>query len=156
MPRPPTPFLLIVLILAGLWLSAVAGPMAAHGTPEAGTPGSGTPGAGTPGAGTPGPGTPEATAPATTTPDIPIPDAAAPAVAMVLQDAADRLGVPQDEIRVIRVEHREWPDASLGCPEPGSFYAQVITPGYLIEVASDGMTLEYHTDATGSIITLCD
>jgi hypothetical protein len=47
---------------------------------------------------------------------------------------------------VERVESQEWPDASLGCPQQGMFYAQVITPGYVVVVAGGGKRLEYHTD----------
>jgi hypothetical protein len=52
------------------------------------------------------------------------------------------------------VEPAEWPDGGLGCPQPGGFYAQVITPGWLIEVRAGGKTLEYHTDS-GDHVVLC-
>jgi hypothetical protein len=73
----------------------------------------------------------------------------------VLQDASVRLGVPVDELQVTSLESWEWPDASLGCPKEGEFYAQVITPGYLIVVSGAGQQLEYHTDTEGRFV-LCD
>lgn len=90
-------------------------------------------------------GTPEAT---------PSAGANNPVVQAVVADAAGRLGVPAAQVQVVSVESREWPDASLGCPKPGGFYAQVITPGYLIVVGAAGQQLEYHTDTAGHFV-LC-
>jgi hypothetical protein len=67
-------------------------------------------------------------------------------VAAAVTDAAGRSGVPATAVRVVRVEPRDWPDSSLGCPRPGMGYAQVITPGYLILLEVAGQTLEYHAD----------
>lgn len=38
-----------------------------------------------------------------------------------------------------------WPDASLGCPQPDMFYAQVMTDGSVIELEHDGRYYRYHT-----------
>ncbi len=73
----------------------------------------------------------------------------------VVRDAAARLGVGADEITLVRVERSEWPDAGLGCPQPGGIYAQVITPGYLVVVTGAGQELEYHTDDRGNAV-LCE
>jgi len=62
------------------------------------------------------------------------------------EDLAQRLGVSVEEIEVQAVEAVEWPDASLGCPQPGMMYAQVITPGYRILLQVGGKTYEYHSD----------
>ena len=147
MPRPPAPFLIVVGAVTMLLLTGAAGPiLVGHGTPEAGTPGIGTPGAGTPDAGTPTAASPTAE----------VPPAAGAVVDVVVAEASASVDVPEDQVQVVHVEARDWPDASLGCPEEGSLYAQVITPGYLIRVTAGGEPLEYHTDATGSIITLCE
>lgn len=71
------------------------------------------------------------------------------AIDAALREAASRLGVALTQLQVETVEQREWGDSSLGCPQPGFFYAQVITPGYLIVVAGGGKRLEYHTDTRG-------
>ncbi|MBI3971528.1 MAG: hypothetical protein HY332_09585 [Chloroflexi bacterium] len=81
-----------------------------------------------------------------------IPPEAQPAVDAALRDAAARLAVPREQLRVMRVEAVEWSDSSLGCPQPGMFYLQVITPGYLVVVASPGGQLEYHTDTRGRAV----
>lgn len=77
-----------------------------------------------------------------------------PVVDAVLKAASTRLNIPAAQLRVERVESREWNDSSLGCPQPGMMYAQVITPGYLVVVAGGGKRLEYHTDTAGRAV-LC-
>lgn len=79
---------------------------------------------------------------------------APPALQAVLADAASRPGADPRDVQVGRTERREWPDAGLGCPEPGRLYAQVMTPGWLIEVRSGRKTFEYHTDSGNSFV-LC-
>ncbi len=61
-------------------------------------------------------------------------------------DLASRLGLDPGKIAVVRTEVREWPDTSLGCPQEGMFYAQVITPGYRVVLEAGGRLYEYHTD----------
>ncbi|MCX7706544.1 MAG: hypothetical protein N2204_00860, partial [Anaerolineae bacterium] len=55
----------------------------------------------------------------------------APVVAAI-KTLAERLGVSVADVTVTAWEPVDWPDASLGCPEPGKMYAQVITPGYQV------------------------
>ena len=50
------------------------------------------------------------------------------------------------ELKLLSYAPVDWPDASLGCPEPGHSYGQVITPGFLVRVRVRGETWEYHTD----------
>lgn len=56
------------------------------------------------------------------------------------------LGVTPQDIEVMDVEAVEWPDASLGCPQEGMLYAQVVTPGYRILLKAEGKVFEYHSD----------
>jgi len=57
---------------------------------------------------------------------------------------AQRLAIDTDQIDVKGVEPTEFPDASLGVPEPGKSYAQVITPGYIINLIVSGRVFRYH------------
>lgn len=75
-------------------------------------------------------------------------------VRAAVEAAAAHLGVPAAELTVVQAESREWSDASLGCPREGEFYAQVITPGYLVLIQGGGRELEYHTDLAGTVV-LC-
>jgi hypothetical protein len=80
---------------------------------------------------------------------------AQPPVDQVLQAAATQLGVSANQLQVDQVEARQWPDSSLGCPQPGNQYSQVVTPGFLIVVrTASGGQLEYHTDARSRVV-LC-
>jgi hypothetical protein len=72
-------------------------------------------------------------------------------VDVVVADAAARLQVDPSEVQVMRWERVAWPDSSLGCPQPGGVYLQVITPGWLVMVEAAGQTLEYHTDEAGHL-----
>jgi hypothetical protein len=49
----------------------------------------------------------------------------------------------------------DWSDTSLGCPEPGMMYAQVITPGFLVMIEAEGQQYEYHTDESRFVV-LCE
>jgi len=60
-----------------------------------------------------------------------------------------------DKITIASVEAVEWPDASLGCPELGMVYAQVITPGYRIILTVSGEQYEYHSDNEARQLRLC-
>lgn len=49
-------------------------------------------------------------------------------------------GVEPADVTSIQVEAVDWPDAGLGCPQPGQMYASVITPGYRIALDTGGDT----------------
>jgi len=59
-------------------------------------------------------------------------------------DLAQQLDIEPDQIDVLSVEEKEFSDASLGVPEPGKTYAQVITPGYVIQLEVNDQTYRYH------------
>jgi hypothetical protein len=67
-------------------------------------------------------------------------------------DLGQELGIRQGEITVKSVEETDFPDASLGVPKPDRLYAQVVTPGYVIELIAGDTVYEYH--ATGDRIVL--
>jgi hypothetical protein len=66
---------------------------------------------------------------------------------MARQDLAQRLGISEKEVKTRSIRARTWPDPSLGCPKIGMMYAQVETPGYIIELTAGGKSYEYHADA---------
>jgi hypothetical protein len=55
-----------------------------------------------------------------------------------------QLRVAESDIGTLSVEPRDWPDTSLGCPEPGRSYAQVITPGYRVVLQHGRERYVYH------------
>ncbi len=62
------------------------------------------------------------------------------------KDLAERLKVDPESIETSFVGPKTWPDASLGCPEPGMSYAQMETKGFLIELKAKDKTYTYHSD----------
>jgi len=70
-------------------------------------------------------------------------------------DLAKRLFIPVNQIEMIAIREVTWPDASLGCAQSGTMYAQVLTPGFSVQFEAQGQLYEYHTDLDGNMI-LCD
>ena len=70
-------------------------------------------------------------------------------------DLAQQLSIPVDQIELKRAEAVTWPDASLGCPQPGMAYAEVLTSGYLILLEANNKEYEYHT-SRGTEIIYCE
>ena len=70
-----------------------------------------------------------------------------------IDDLSKRTGIPKSDIKVVSVEAVQWPDASIGCPQPDRMYAQVVTPGYLIILEAGGQMYEYHSAGAG--VGLC-
>lgn len=67
-------------------------------------------------------------------------------VELAKKDMASKLNIPETSVTVLRVVPTQWPDTSLGYPEPEVMYAQVITPGYVILLQAGSTTYEYHSD----------
>jgi hypothetical protein len=84
--------------------------------------------------------------------DVTIPADAQGIVDLVLQDAAANLGTDPSALTISAIDAMEWPDASLGCPEEGGVYAQVVSPGYRILVTDGATTLEYHTGLNDAFV----
>lgn len=54
-------------------------------------------------------------------------------------------GVSDAEVNVVSVENVQWPDSSLGCPQPGQTYLPVITPGYRVILSVGDEQADYRT-----------
>ncbi len=77
------------------------------------------------------------------------------ALAAAIADLSEQTGLPAGDIRLVSMEAVQWSDASLGCPQEGFMYAQVVTPGYLIVLEAQGQQYEYHTDQATNVV-LCE
>lgn len=73
---------------------------------------------------------------------------------LALEDLAATTGIGVDEITVTTNEAVTWPDSSLGCPQKGSMYLTVLTPGHLIVLEAGGTAYEYHS-GQGTAPALC-
>jgi hypothetical protein len=81
----------------------------------------------------------------------PVPAAVHAFMGAMLDDAAQRSGVPRAQLRVKSAQAVVWSDGSMGCPQPGRMYTQALVPGWLIEVDAPGAApLRYHASQRGA------
>ncbi len=65
------------------------------------------------------------------------------AINMAKADLSKMLSVDPELIEVIASEECTWGDASLGFPDPGTSYAQILVSGYRVVLRAAGGTFEY-------------
>jgi hypothetical protein len=63
-------------------------------------------------------------------------------------------GITPPMISVLSFTPTDFPDASLGCPQPSTMSAQVITPGYQVILAANGSEYDYRL--AGETVMLCE
>lgn len=61
-----------------------------------------------------------------------------------VQDLADKLKIDEVDIKLQQVTETTWANSSLGCPKKGRLYAQIIIPGYIINLDAGGENYQYH------------
>jgi hypothetical protein len=71
--------------------------------------------------------------------------------------ASAYLQVAPENLVVLLSAQRDWPDSSIGCPQPGMAYAQIITPGYILTLDTDDFLAEVqvHSDLDGQHTAIC-
>lgn len=67
-----------------------------------------------------------------------------PLVDQAVADLANHLSLDPEAVTPRDLLATEFPDASLGVPEPDQMVAQVITPGYVIWLRAEGELYRYH------------
>lgn len=65
-------------------------------------------------------------------------------VDLAMSDLSSALGLPIDQVAPLSAVAHTFPDASLGVPQEGMLYAQVLTPGYIITLEAEGQVYTYH------------
>lgn len=60
--------------------------------------------------------------------------------------------LPGVEVTLVSAENVAWMDTSLGCPQPGRVYAQVLTEGVRIVLAAGGRNYFYHGDRASGFL----
>ena len=71
------------------------------------------------------------------------------AVNLAKEYLSAKLKITPDQITVVLIEKVDWPDTSLGLPEPDMAYAQVIVPGFKITLRALGQDYIYHAGVLG-------
>lgn len=69
-----------------------------------------------------------------------------------LQQLADTFNVTLPDVQVNSITHTDWPDACLGLPAEGESCAQVVTPGWKIDVTVNGTQYEVRTNEDGTVV----
>lgn len=72
---------------------------------------------------------------------------------LATNDLAVKLATDPSEIMLMEATAVTWPNSSLGCPQDGMVYAEVLTPGYLIVLKFGEELFEYHTSHDNTIVT---
>ena len=80
-------------------------------------------------------------------------DLPASVIGPVVADIAKTAGVPVDQVEVISAQAVTFPDGSLGCPQPGLAYTQIVVDGYQIVAKAGGTLYDYR--GTGSTFKRC-
>jgi hypothetical protein len=75
-------------------------------------------------------------------------------LAAAIADLSKQTGILPGEVVLVSIEAVDWSDTSLGCPQEGFMYAQVITAGYIIVLEARGQQYQYHTDQAANVV-LC-
>ena len=70
----------------------------------------------------------------------------------VVADAARRFNVAESAVVLTRAEQVTWPDGSLGCPQPGQMYTQMLVDGFRVTAKTTAGELLYHTDSRGNVV----
>jgi hypothetical protein len=71
------------------------------------------------------------------------------------EELAGRLNIPVSQIVLLDAKAVVWPDASLGCPQPGMAYKQVPEDGALIILQVEGINYRYHNGGSRGLF-LCE
>lgn len=71
------------------------------------------------------------------------------------ENLAQRLSIAITEINLVEAKEVTWANSSLGCPQEGMMYAEVLTPGYLILLQVNRQNYEYHAGKSPDVF-LCE
>jgi len=70
------------------------------------------------------------------------------------KDLAQQLAIPIDEIALYHYSAVDWPDSCLGVYNSKKMCADVITPGYIIQLTARGLHYSLHTNGDASVVLL--
>ena len=77
----------------------------------------------------------------------------AEAAALARRTLAAKLSLPIERIKIVSVSPVEWRDSSLGCPERGMVYTQVLTSGYKVTLRAADR--EHAVHVAGTHVVIC-
>ena len=74
-----------------------------------------------------------------------------PGLRAAFGDLGRLVGGDLGPVKVLRLEAVTWRDASLGCPEPDTFYAQVLTTGVRLVLVHQGQEYDYRVEGERAV-----
>ncbi len=77
-----------------------------------------------------------------------------PAAAAARADLAAKLGITANEITIMLVEDRTWPDGCLGLGGPAESCLAALVEGFRVEMRAKGREYVYRTDRTGASLRM--
>lgn len=94
--------------------------------------------------------------PGTVVPTLPPFDGPVPAEAMaaLVEETAALAQATVGDVNIVRAEAVTWRDGSLGCPEEGMTYIQVLVDGYWVVLEAGGQTYDWRI-GEGGLPRLC-
>jgi len=75
-----------------------------------------------------------------------------PAARAAIEALMAQLNLTADQIKLVSVEEKEWPDGCLGVVHIGMLCTQQIVPGFLVILEANGVQYEFHTNQDGSVV----
>ena len=75
-----------------------------------------------------------------------------PGIKAAMDDLGGRVEANGEPTVIVRAEHVTWRDASLGCPQPGVSYAQVLTPGIWLVLSHQSREFDYSIADTRAVL----
>ena len=76
------------------------------------------------------------------------------AIDLAIRAVSETTPVSQDSVSHLRIRAIEWPDSSLGCPEPGAEYLQRVIPGHLVSFNVEQELYTVHVGDNSAVV--CD
>lgn len=76
------------------------------------------------------------------------------ALDLAMDALAERADLTAISVQQQRVQPTQWPNSSLGCPQPGMSYLDVIVPGFLVSLMADGKPYTVHVGNGRAVV--CD
>jgi hypothetical protein len=74
------------------------------------------------------------------------------AISVATQAASKQLNLPAEQFSVQQAQAVDWPNSSLGCPQPGMMYLQVITPGFKVLLKAGAEVYPVHVAGTRAVV----
>lgn len=71
-------------------------------------------------------------------------------MAALIDETAALAQAALTDVAIVRADAVTWRDASLGCPEPGMTYIQVLTDGYWVVLEVAGQTYDWRMAQSGT------